>query len=170
MKWSYFTLSNIRHTDRIYLVIETCQTRMTLSVYPEYNVWPSADQASETHCGTNRSFGLAISALSSSTTILCSKSYFIEFIRKRMNVYSNSMSLKGSLKYWIGRLTQILMELPVAAQSQYLFGEKQRALMLSPLSKVYKCLLSFKSHNMAWPSLPPDAQSEPSGETVTVFK
>merc|ERR1719468_1351909 len=99
--------------------MDTCQTRMMLSEQGAERDSPSADQANETHCGTNRDFGEVTSALSSSTMILCSKS-------------------------------QILMELLVAAHSQYLFGEKQRAFMLSPLSKVYKCLLSFKSQSIAW--------------------
>lgn len=66
--------------------------------------------------------------------------------------------------------TQILIEGPNAAQSQYLFGEKQRAVMISLWSKVCKCLPSFKSHSIAFMSLPPEAQREPSGETVTVFR
>lgn len=93
--------------------------------------------------------------------ILCSKSYKIAITN---SLYSNFKLGKEK------ELTQILIELPVAAHNQYLFGEKQRALMLSPLSKVYKCLLSFKSQSIAWPSLPPEAHREPSGETVTVFK
>ena len=67
-------------------------------------------------------------------------------------------------------LTQILMLPPVAAHNQYLLGLKHRALIMFPPSRVYKCLASFKSHNIAMPSLPPDAQSEPSGETVTEFR
>lgn len=62
------------------------------------------------------------------------------------------------------------MELAVAAHNQYRLGEKQRALMISPESSVYKCLLSLRSQSIAWPSLPPEAHREPSGETVTVFK
>ncbi|RNA36132.1 hypothetical protein BpHYR1_001366 [Brachionus plicatilis] len=46
-------------------------------------------------------------------------------------------------------MLSILIEFPVAAHNQYLFGEKHKAFMLSPLSKVYKCLLSFKSHSIA---------------------
>jgi hypothetical protein len=42
------------------------------------------------------------------------------------------------------------------------------ALIMSPASKEYRCLWSFKSQSMAIPSLPPDAQSDPSGEIVTV--
>merc|ERR1712141_233275 len=66
--------------------------------------------------------------------------------------------------------SQILMEGPVAAHSQYLLGEKIRALMMSPPSRVYRCLPSFRSQSMAWPSLPPEAHREPSGETVTQFR
>lgn len=44
------------------------------------------------------------------------------------------------------------MEGPVAAQSQYLLGLKQRALMVSPPSRVYRCFPSFRSHSMACPS------------------
>lgn len=49
-------------------------------------------------------------------------------------------------------LTQILMLGPVAAHSQYRLGLKQRALMVSPLSRVYRCFPSFRSHSMACPS------------------
>merc|ERR1719244_2038881 len=59
---------------------------------------------------------------------------------------------------------------PVAAHSQYLLGEKVRALMVSARSSVYKCLPSFRSHSMALASLPPLAQSEPSGDIVTVLR
>lgn len=66
--------------------------------------------------------------------------------------------------------TQILMEGPKAAHSQYLLGEKHSDVMMSLWSKVWRCLPSFKSHSIAFMSLPPEAQREPSGETVTVFK
>merc|ERR1711893_132004 len=66
--------------------------------------------------------------------------------------------------------SQILMTGPVAAQSQYLLGLKQRALMMSLLSRVYKCLPSLRSQSMALASLPPEAHKEPSGDIVTVFK
>ena len=59
---------------------------------------------------------------------------------------------------------------PVAAHNQYRFGLKHKELMMFPPSKVYKCFPSFKSQSIAFPSLPPDAHNEPSGETVTVFK
>ena len=52
----------------------------------------------------------------------------------------------------------------------YLLGENVRALIVSVLSKVYRCFPSLRSHSMALPSFPPDAQREPSGERVTVFK
>lgn len=68
------------------------------------------------------------------------------------------------------RLTQILMDGPQATHSQYRFGEKHNALMMSLWSNVCKCLPSFKSHNRALASLPPDVHNEPSGDTVTVFK
>lgn len=61
------------------------------------------------------------------------------------------------------------MQEAVAAHSQYLLGENTRALMTSPASKEYKCFDSFKSQSIVMPSLPPDAQSDPSGETVTVL-
>lgn len=67
-------------------------------------------------------------------------------------------------------LTQILMVGPTAAHSQYLLGLKHRAFKTAPPSSVYKCFPSFKSHSIAWPSLPPDAHREPSGETVTQFR
>jgi hypothetical protein len=45
--------------------------------------------------------------------------------------------------------TQILIEGPNAAHSQYLFGEKQSAVMISLWSKVCRCLPSFRSHSIA---------------------
>jgi hypothetical protein len=56
------------------------------------------------------------------------------------------------------------------AQSQYRLGEKHNELIISPLSSVYKCFPSLRSHNIALPSRPPLAHNEPSGDTVTVFK
>ena len=66
--------------------------------------------------------------------------------------------------------SQILMELVVAATNQYLLGEKTREWMISPASREYSLLPSVRSQSMAMPSLPPDAHSEPSGETVTLFR
>ncbi len=65
--------------------------------------------------------------------------------------------------------SQILMHCWVAATSQYLLGLKHKALIMSPASKEYKRFPSAKSHSIATPSLPPLAQREPSGDTVTVF-
>ena len=56
------------------------------------------------------------------------------------------------------------------AHNQYRFGEKHNELIISPLSSVYKCFPSLRSHNIALPSRPPLAHNEPSGDTVTVFK
>lgn len=63
------------------------------------------------------------------------------------------------------------MEIPfwVAAHNQYLVGLKTKLWMISPASREYKCFPSLRSHNMVVPSLPPLAQRDPSGETVTVF-
>lgn len=58
------------------------------------------------------------------------------------------------------------MEVEVAAANQNLFGEKAKALISSPAFKVYKTSLEPKSHKMMLPSLPPEAQREPSGEMV----
>merc|ERR1719414_2243910 len=41
--------------------------------------------------------------------------------------------------------------------------------MVPPASSEYRCLPSFTSQSMAMPSLPPEAQSEPSGETAVVY-
>lgn len=118
----------------------TCQTRMTLSVYPAKRVCPSADQAMERQPGGRAlEVGLITSSFSSSTMHFSSKS-------------------------------QILIVGPAAAHSQYLLGLKHRALISSAPFSVYRCLPSFRSHNMALPSLPPDAHSEPSGDTVTQFR
>merc|ERR1719197_704900 len=67
--------------------------------------------------------------------------------------------------------SQMRMPWSVAAHSQYRFGEKHRAWMMSPCSqgREYRRLPSFKSHSMATPSLPPEAHREPSGETVTAL-
>jgi len=51
-----------------------------------------------------------------------------------------------------------------------LFGEKHRLLIVSTWSRVYKCFPSLRSQSIALASLPPDAQREPSGDMVTVFK
>ena len=66
--------------------------------------------------------------------------------------------------------SQILMELVVAATSQYLLGENTSEWMMSPASREYSLLPSVRSQSMAMPSLPPDAHREPSGETVTLFR
>jgi len=65
--------------------------------------------------------------------------------------------------------SKILMHEAVAAHNQYLLGEKTKALTMSPASKEYKCLPSFKSQSMVIPSLPPEAAKEPSGETERVL-
>merc|ERR1719454_1752796 len=41
--------------------------------------------------------------------------------------------------------------------------------MVLPASNEYKCLPSLTSQSMAVPSLPPEAQSDPSGDTVHVY-
>merc|ERR1719311_1752187 len=41
--------------------------------------------------------------------------------------------------------------------------------MVLPASNEYKCLPSLTSQSIAVPSLPPEAHSEPSGETVLVY-
>lgn len=63
----------------------------------------------------------------------------------------------------------MMIELAVAAHSQYRLGEKASACISSPACSEYRCLDSFRSHNMVVPSLPPDAHREPSGEMVTVL-
>src|ERR1700722_13304819 len=65
--------------------------------------------------------------------------------------------------------SKILTQLAVAAQSQYRLGEKTRALTISPASREYKCFPSLRSQSIVMPSLPPDAASEPSGETDTAL-
>ena len=71
----------------------------------------------------------------------------------------------------IERLQQdIFSSYLLPAQSQYRLGEKHKAFIVSPLSSVYKCFPSLRSHNIACPSRPPLAHNEPSGDTVTVFK
>lgn len=59
-----------------------------------------------------------------------------------------------------------LTEVEVATANQNLFGEKAKALISSPTSKVNKRVLEAKSHNWIEPSLPPEAQRDPSGEMV----
>jgi len=75
----------------------------------------------------------------------------------------------SSTKFLLSR-SQTLMLGPEAAQSQYLLGEKVKLWMVSLLSNVYKCLPSLRSQSMALASLPPLAQSEPSGDRVTVLR
>merc|ERR1719401_1341063 len=41
--------------------------------------------------------------------------------------------------------------------------------MVLPASSEYRCLPSLTSQSMAMPSLPPEAQSDPSGDTVAVY-
>ena len=65
--------------------------------------------------------------------------------------------------------SKILIELAVAAQSQYRLGENTRALTTSPASSEYRCLPSLRSQSIVIPSLPPDAASEPSGDTARVL-
>lgn len=66
--------------------------------------------------------------------------------------------------------SQILIEDSVAAHNQYRQGEKLNAWMMSPPSSSYKCSPLFKSQSIAAPSLPPEAQREPSGEQQTVLR
>ena len=47
-------------------------------------------------------------------------------------------------------------------------GLKHGALMMFPLSSPWGCLPSSRFHSMAQPTLPPEAQRDPSGETVSV--
>ena len=65
--------------------------------------------------------------------------------------------------------SQILIPEAVAAQSQYLFGLKVNALMVSPASSEYKCFPSLRSQSMVIPSFPPEAQRDPSGEIVMLL-
>lgn len=118
----------------------TCQYLITWSVYPANNREPSADHANDTQWGD---LGFEVDEITSGL----SSSTWCLFSR-----------------------SQILITGPVATQSQYLFGEKHRAVIISLWSNVYKCLLSARSHNITLKSLPPEAHSEPSGETVTVFR
>mmetsp|Transcript_5299 Transcript_5299/g.13241 ORF Transcript_5299/g.13241 Transcript_5299/m.13241 type:complete len:205 (+) Transcript_5299:268-882(+) len=62
------------------------------------------------------------------------------------------------------------MHSSVAAHSQYLLGEKTREWMISPASSEYRRLPSLRSHSIAVPSFPPDAQRLPSGDTHTVLR
>lgn len=77
------------------------------------------------------------------------------------------------LQYWektyLLSRSKIFTQLEVAAHNQYRLGEKTRALTMSPASRLYRCLPSLRSQSMVIPSLPPDAASEPSGETATVL-
>merc|ERR1719247_3625744 len=71
-------------------------------------------------------------------------------------------SARSSSTTFLDSRSQILIIGPAAAQSQYRFGEKVSDSMMSPASRVYRCLPSLRSHSMTLPSLPPEAQSEPS--------
>ncbi len=84
--------------------------------------------------------------------------------------------LTHKLEFWLNSSATLLLSKSqismhcwvVAATSQYLLGLKHKALIMSPASKEYKRFPSAKSHSIATPSLPPLAQREPSGDTVTV--
>lgn len=145
------------HESRLY---PTTKIRTLLSLYPAKRVLPSADHASERHSGSAEFFPTPTnSGLSSSTIDLLSKS------KTNQRIYESVMALHA----WRCISDSLLMQLAVAAQSQYLFGLKTRAFTTSPASKEYKCFPSDNSQSIVIPSLPPEAHSEPSGETVTVL-
>merc|ERR1719309_777043 len=77
--------------------------------------------------------------------------------------------LNSSTMFFDSR-SQTLIVGPVAEHSQYLLGEKQRPLMVSMWSRVYRCFPSLRSQSIALVSLPPEAQREPSGDMVTVLR
>lgn len=87
-------------------------------------------------------------------------------LKNQLDWMSRTMSVTGA--YLLSK-SKILIQLAVAAQSQYRLGEKTRALTTSPASREYRCLPSFKSQSMVIPSLPPEAAREPSGETEIVL-
>ncbi len=53
----------------------------------------------------------------------------------------------------------------LSAQSPYRFGEKHNEWIISPLSNVYECLPSLRSHNQVLPSRPSLRYNEPSGKS-----
>ena len=110
-----------------------------LSVYPANNVCPSALHAKLTHSGSLLFLPTAVYSGFNSSTLLF-------FSRSKM-----------------------MIELDVAAHSQYRLGEKTRAWISSPAVREYRCLDSLRSQSMVVPSLPPEAQREPSGDMVTVL-
>lgn len=144
---------------------------------------PSADQASEMHCGTT-SFELlpavTISGFNSVTPSLPSRSQIL--IVEPVATHSQYLVEEKGCRWLVvvngtGELERIRFEFTesdpqkaVRFALSYLFGEKHRALITSLWSSVYRCLPSFRSHSIALASLPPDAHSEPSGETVTQFR
>merc|ERR1712133_161577 len=136
---SFSALNNCSKKTGIHAARLTCHTRIKLSVYPANRVWPSADHANEI-----QSAGLALP---------------LRLITSGLRSSTTDFDSKS----------HILMLGPEAAHSQYRFGLKVRVLIMSPPSRVYKCLPSFRSHSIAFPSLPPEAHKEPSGDTVTVF-
>jgi hypothetical protein len=75
------TNHTVRCESRLYFyraAMETCHTRITLSVYPANSVCPSEDQARLMHCGGSARPEVVeiTSGFSSSTTILPSKSCY----------------------------------------------------------------------------------------------
>ena len=120
--------------------------------------------------------GLSISRPSNGNTFRLS-SFFAHISVSRLELIDygprKSMGTKPDgterkLTYLLSR-SKIFTQLAVAAHNQYRFGEKTRALTMSPASREYRCLPSFKSQSMVIPSLPPEAASEPSGETEIVL-
>merc|ERR1719422_1902041 len=95
--------------------------------------------------------------------------------KQSLSICGSALALPGtsgrsSSTMFLLSKSQILIVGPVAAHSQYLLGLNVRALMVSAWSRVYRCLPSLRSQSMALASLPPEAQREPSGDIVTVFK
>lgn len=109
-------------------------------------------------------FALSWKLRSLMSSVLSSNKFLLHIL---LYVYSQ-YEHKKIIMLW--ELTQILIRGPYAAHSQYLLGEKHRAVIMSLWSKVWRCFPSFKSQSIAFMSLPPDAHREPSGETVTVLR
>jgi len=69
--------------------IETCQTRINLSVYPANRVWPSADHARDRQTGALLVLPIT-SGFSSSTTTLPSRSYNIVHVQNKAIMLNNT--------------------------------------------------------------------------------
>jgi len=97
--------------SRSYLdTIDTCQTRINLSVYPANRVCPSADHASDRQTGALLVLPIT-SGFSSSTTILPSRSCNIVHGPHRLSLTNTTKFLKLSAYHHMVKMQNLIMQL-----------------------------------------------------------